>query len=412
MIPPRTASLSNRAPRWRQASLALAALVLLGVGAPARGASLVSLDGDVEIGAGEPPAWRDAREGDALAPGDRVRTGRDGRAEIALDGATIRLYPSSVLRLPAGTLAAGEPEAVDLERGSSLFDVLRRDAAPFEVRSPEVVVSVKGTRFGVDLTQAAAAVAVFRGTVGVRGSVSDLVGEVLVREGFAAVAGGERGFDLLLHSGDDPWGAWAAGAVVPELLGHDRPQPPANAALEDARAAAQRAADPEVLVRAAERRPEVAERIATLAREQENAPDPKAVRGSAGVVDAQPKAPHGVDPLLDGARGRELRGELREDFVEATLGRGPNGGGTGGAGGAGLSIDVIQQSGSSFVQVEGSNFTTLLSPGQIENVLSSGNASTLPTPLLQELASKNIDPIFFAQQIGGLLNDTSSDGHP
>lgn len=394
MSPRRTTSKRSRT----RGAVLFAAALALAAPAPARAGSVASTSGDVEIGLGEPPVWRDAQAGDVLDPGDRVRTGRDGRAEIALDGATIRLYPSSVLRLPNDATAAGGSQAVDLERGSSLFDVLHRHGAAFEVRTPEVVVSVKGTRFGVDLSRPAAAVAVYRGSVGVRGLESELLSEVLVREGFAAVAGGERGFDLLLNTGADPWSAWDSGAAAPALLDAAPPQPPARAALEDARLAARRAADPEVLSQAAQRRPEVAQRIAKLANE-------RALEGGEGRAEERGTKPGtGVDPLVDGARGRALRRELRRDFVESLLNGGPHADGTPGVATA-FDIHLVESGGAKLVRIVGPGVDTQLSESQIQTVLSSGNVSTLPAPLLAVLVNQNLDPVVFTNELGSLLAD-------
>ncbi len=211
------------------AAALLAATALLAPVWPEARISVAS--GAVELGRGEPPVWKPAASGDTLAAGDRVRTGESGRAELALDGATLRLYPNSLLRLPVpGPDAA---TSVDLDSGSSLFDVLRR-GEPFEVRTPEVVVSVKGTRFGVDVGAGDAKVAVFRGLVGVRDSGLDAASEILVQAGFAAL--GSDHFELSWHGGDDPWDGWSRGEQLPDMgLGRGARR---DAALRDARAAA------------------------------------------------------------------------------------------------------------------------------------------------------------------------------
>jgi hypothetical protein len=74
---------------------------------------------------------KSADEGDALGAGDRVRTGEDGRAEIALwlDAPVPELDAA-----PAGRDAPGTT-GVELDRGTSLFEVLRRGDS-FEVHTP------------------------------------------------------------------------------------------------------------------------------------------------------------------------------------------------------------------------------------------------------------------------------------
>jgi hypothetical protein len=197
------------------AVLLLLAFVLTANGSPAAEATarIASATGAVEIGRGEPPVWQPAREGEDLAPGDAVRTGPGGRAAVEIRGATARLYENSMIRVPLA------PGAVELERGSSLFEVILRDLRDvFQVRTGEVVVSVKGTRFGVALDSGLAVVSVQRGTVGVRSPDTAPELEVLVQEGFAATGGTGRPFELTLISSDDPWDTWEAGAPLPEEI--------------------------------------------------------------------------------------------------------------------------------------------------------------------------------------------------
>src|SRR5262245_20801014 len=82
---------------------ALAALALLAPDWP--GAHLAVSTGSVEVGRGEPPVWKAASTGERLDSGDRVRTGGDGRAEVVIEGATLRVYPNSLLRLPEAAAA-------------------------------------------------------------------------------------------------------------------------------------------------------------------------------------------------------------------------------------------------------------------------------------------------------------------
>jgi len=210
--------------------LSLAVLAALALLAPAwPGARLSVATGSVEIGRGEPPVWKAADEGDALGAGDRVRTGEDGRAEIALEGSTLRLYPNSTLRLPEASTPG--KTSVEMDRGTSLFDVLKRGDT-FEVHTPEVVVSVKGTRFGVGVGDDEASVAVYRGIVGVRGESGHDPSETLVHAGFSAF--GSEAFQLRWHGSDDPWESWSQGDGVPGSLGRGTRH---DAALRDARAA-------------------------------------------------------------------------------------------------------------------------------------------------------------------------------
>jgi hypothetical protein len=142
--------------RSPQLCIALAALLLVAAG-PAERSRVVSVQGDVSIGSGEPPLWRPAREGDVLRPYDRVRTGHDGRVELRLPTGTVRLYEDTTLRISGNS--GGPDEGVFLKHGTSIFDVFKRESRePFEVHTPEAVVMVKGTRFLVTQDAAGAAV--------------------------------------------------------------------------------------------------------------------------------------------------------------------------------------------------------------------------------------------------------------
>lgn len=280
------------------------------------GPHVAEVSGDVEIGRGEPPAWTPARAGDALAAGDAVRTGHSGRAELALGSGTVRLYGDSLLRLPAAGMGAGGAEEVRLDRGQSLFDVHTRGAGDrFEVHTPEVVVSVRGTRFAVDVSEWAR-VAVYRGLVGLRGTQGEFVHETLVREGFAAVGGGTGPFELSLLDATDPWEAWGPGARLPEPSARMRREGrPARLAVEGAERAARDAYRPAALEAAAARRPEVAERVAELAR----GGGPAGLEGAANTGDrAAHRQARERDAALDKPR-RELREGVEVPFAEAWL---------------------------------------------------------------------------------------------
>ena len=211
--------------------------------------------GQVEIGRGEPPVWTALAVGTHVAANDRIRTGADGRVELAVDAGTLRVHENSLLKLRP---ALSDVDQVELELGQSLFDVIHREGRRFEVHTPTVVVSVKGTRFGVESSADADVVSVFRGVVGVHSPAATEVVETLVHEGFLAVGGGDRPFELEVMPAGDPWSAWQnfqSGAWQGPST-----QPPASE-LERARMSLRRATDVDVVKRAAERKPEIAERL-------------------------------------------------------------------------------------------------------------------------------------------------------
>jgi hypothetical protein len=207
----------------RSARLAamVAIALLLCAAEPARPGRIEAMSGTVEIGSGEPPRWRAAQVGNTVAPGDQVRTGVSGRAELRLPSGAARLYEHSLLRIPFPQ-PQNETDFVELEDGASMFDVIHRGRT-FEVRTPEAVAMVKGTRFAVAIDEVGAAVSVYRGLVGVRAPGDAVEREVLVRPGSAALGNADDPFRLRMLGRDDPWESFASGGA----------RPPAPADLKD-----------------------------------------------------------------------------------------------------------------------------------------------------------------------------------
>jgi hypothetical protein len=105
-----------------------------------------------------------------LRPGDTLRTGNDGRADVLLEGGgLLSLYAGSAL-----TLAEGG--ALAFVRGEVLCRVKRM----FEVRTPDVAVGVRGTEFALrEISGKPASATVIVGTVAfnaLKGTKTILVG--------------------------------------------------------------------------------------------------------------------------------------------------------------------------------------------------------------------------------------------
>jgi hypothetical protein len=365
----------ERAARWLRwapsAVFALSTAFALGVAAD-EAPHIVALSGTVEIASGESPAWRAARVGDPLHAGDRVRTQADGRAEIALRTGTARLYESSLLRLPLEA-GDGSAEVVDLEEGSSLFDVPPREPRrDFEVRTPEAVAMVKGTRFGVALDRAGAAVSVFRGLVGVRGLSGSALREVMVRPGATGVGGAGTPFELRVLGAGDPWPSWSAGgAGLPQPLQLRGPAPIPDAAT--------RAGD---AVRAL-----VEQRLSLL---------------DAGELVAPAAAAGATADTEPGAGGSELVHRAKRDviasFAETQLAGGPGAPATGG-----FDVQRITSGGPNRVQItDPSGASVQLTKNDLEQI-AGGNFSLYGTSLLSVLGSQGIDPAGFAVQLMDVL---------
>lgn len=297
---------SNRNPQGRRRVAALVVAIGACLFTPTALAENFAqqVSGAVELGRGDPPQWRALSVGDALEADDRVRTGADGRVEISMEAGTVRVHENSLLRLPKTT---GRADRVDLDRGHSLFDVLRRAGRRFEVHTPTVVVSVKGTRFGVDAQGPSGEVAVYRGMVGVRQAGSAGAIETLVREGFVATGGSGQPIELDLAPDGDPWASW-------QDFGREISQPNETPGpvddVDQARAVLHRATNADVLERAAERKPEVAERLRQMKRAPARDALPAAPRGLPDEAEAR-KGGRGMDgammrrQLMEHARERQ-----------------------------------------------------------------------------------------------------------
>ena len=172
--------------------------------------TLVGVTGDVEIGRGSPPIWRAAHAGDAVRAGEMIRTGAASRAELGLgDQRSARLYERSLLRIGAAA-SGGGVRSVELDAGASLFDLVRRATGlDFDVRTPEIIVSVKGTRFLVSATSGPDYASVFRGEVVLAGEGFD---PTSIHPGFT----GARG-EVQPTPFGDPWESWVESAIAPAV---------------------------------------------------------------------------------------------------------------------------------------------------------------------------------------------------
>jgi len=412
---PRNRSMARRAGTRAGllAALTVAAAFTLATG---DGPRIAFTAGLVEIGSGSPPVWRAAQVATPIAPGDAVRTGPDGRAEIVLGTGTVRIYADSMLTIPTLDSGPGAAERVRLERGRSLFDVLKRRDGRFEVETPEIVVSVKGTRFGVDLSDSLARVAVFRGLVGVRTASQTLALEMLVREGFAAVGGTDRPMELLLNGAADPWEGWSAGRLTPLVedraaalrsgaaaASAPRPtDPPAKLAVAQARAAARDASGPQVMELALRRDPELRERVAAEIRARRAAGDALAeVDPLPTRTEKTASADPDRDPVSD---SRRLRRKIRASAIESVVTGIPAE-----PGGGSPSFQIDRVSGVAggeqvIITVDGSTFS--FDQQKVEQLIA--GTLTLPAPMLDFLAARGVESgelDLVLQQLNLLLDD-------
>ena len=352
---------------------------------PLSGPELRVVVGVVEIGSGDPPAWHAARVGDVLKPGDSLRTGEGARAELETVAGTVRMYPSSLLRVP---MAPDETRRIDLDRGSSIFDVHHRDArTPFEVHTPHAVVMVKGTQFTVSDDDDGSSVAVTRGLVSVRGR-NGSERELLVHPGFGVSGGAGREFSLGLLREDrgDPWQAWSKGSL-PERLTPPGRESRVTPGLESARIAAHAAASRDVASLAAAAAPGARGR-----NEDARDRDSEGAGRQTGAMSTPGVQPPASAAERDRPRDREREEKIGTQFGAALLGPPSQ-----------YTVEVLKSGDSDRVHiVGGGGFDATFTEQQLKDVIH-GNTSLLGPQLLGLLNARGVSTTAFASQMIDLM---------
>ncbi len=130
--------------------------LLLATGLGAQGlepaATLSYVLGDVEVQRGGGGAWAPARIQQGLFPGDRIRTGSDGSAELVFGGSSrLRLAERTDLLVPdQAENRGGLLQRVRVMLGSIWSNIRRLgDQESFEVEGAHSIGGVKGTRFSL-----------------------------------------------------------------------------------------------------------------------------------------------------------------------------------------------------------------------------------------------------------------------
>jgi hypothetical protein len=136
-------------------------------------ARLTDVKGEVSVFTAEDPEGGPGAAQMPLQAGDRIKTGSDASAEIALSGEHwIVLRPDSEFTL--ASLKRADTE-LGLSLGGMLAAVAKLAAGGFRVRTPAAVAAVRGTEFAVEVTpEQQTQVAVFdEGQVEVRGQIGE-----------------------------------------------------------------------------------------------------------------------------------------------------------------------------------------------------------------------------------------------
>jgi len=145
----------------------------------------VQVEGSVEFKRGG-PAWSPLRRGDTVIPGYEIRTGPNAKVLLSRGPETITVEPESTLEfLPPGN---GSVTRIFQKLGGAIFNIKKRNRKHFEVLTPHLVATVKGTEFSIKIDANGGTLNVINGSVGVTNKKSGKSVDVSAGQ-FAMVSG-------------------------------------------------------------------------------------------------------------------------------------------------------------------------------------------------------------------------------
>ena len=125
-------------------------------------ATVVSVQGAVEVQAVGASDWQAMQRDDTYCPGDTIRVGENSRADLSLaNGSVMRLRAGSTLTLE--DVRAKRTSLVSLIKGAAHFFSRRPNS--LEVRTAHTVAGVRGTEFYINVADAQTDLHIFTGHV-------------------------------------------------------------------------------------------------------------------------------------------------------------------------------------------------------------------------------------------------------
>ncbi|MDQ3563615.1 MAG: TonB-dependent receptor [Pseudomonadota bacterium] len=144
-------------------------------------ASVISIQGDVEVSESARANWQDVQLNQVLCGGQQVRLMAKSRAVLQLPNETLlHLDEGSVLTLQA--VAPEKPAWLEFLRGA--VHIISRVPRALNIRTPFVNAGIEGTEFALQVGKAEAALWVYEGRV----RFSNALGQLLIASGEAAAA--------------------------------------------------------------------------------------------------------------------------------------------------------------------------------------------------------------------------------
>ncbi|MGH8522574.1 MAG: FecR family protein, partial [Gammaproteobacteria bacterium] len=144
-------------------------------------ASVISVQGDVDVSDSDRAHWRDVQLNQVLCGGQQVRLMAKSRAVLQLPNETLlHLDEGSVLTLQA--VAPEKPAWLEFLRGA--LHIISRVPRALNIRTPFVNAGIEGTEFALRVDPAQAELWVYEGRV----RFSNRLGQLLIASGEAAAA--------------------------------------------------------------------------------------------------------------------------------------------------------------------------------------------------------------------------------
>ncbi|MGH8193439.1 MAG: FecR domain-containing protein [Woeseiaceae bacterium] len=107
--------------------------------------------------------WQDPQAGMTVRIPATVSTGADGSIDLLQDGTTISIAANTALELLPGPTSGQLVKRIVQSKGSTFYDVAKREHDKLRVETPYLVAVIKGTQFNVTVAAEGASVALFEG---------------------------------------------------------------------------------------------------------------------------------------------------------------------------------------------------------------------------------------------------------
>jgi hypothetical protein len=116
-------------------------------------------------------SWREVPAGSTISPATKIKTGPNGFAKLTNGKDQVEIGGNGGLLIPARNAASPITRIVQTS-GVLIYNVYKRPRQGFVVETPLMLVTVKGTRFAVTVTETLAQVTVVTGIVAVTDPVT------------------------------------------------------------------------------------------------------------------------------------------------------------------------------------------------------------------------------------------------